>query len=170
MEYTLIRSGRKTLSLSLKDDGTLLVRAPQFTSVCRIEEFIESKEKWIKEKQALLAERHCNHPPKTESELKKQIEKSYFVLLPLVEEYSARMGVHPTSVRVTRAEKRFGSCSSAGHICFSYRLVEYPENAIRYVVVHELAHMRELNHSARFWSVVKEFCPNYKICQKSLYR
>lgn len=168
MEYTLIRSARKTLSLSIKDDGTLLVRAPRLASVRLIEEFIHSKEKWIKEKQVLLAERHRNHPPKNEAERKKQIENSYSVLLPLVEEYSARMGVHPTSVRVTRAEKRFGSCSSAGHVCFSYRLIEYPEDAIRYVVVHELAHMRELNHSAHFWNVVKEFCPDYKICQKSL--
>ena len=75
--------------------------------------------KWIKEKQVLLAERHRNHPPKNEAERKKQIENSYSVLLPLVEEYSVRMGVHPTSVRVTRAEKRFGSCSPKNALCFS---------------------------------------------------
>lgn len=168
MEYTLIRSGRKTLSLSLKDDGSLLVRAPRFTPVHRIEEFILSKEKWIQEKQSLLAERRRNHPPKNEIEQKKQIENSYSVLLPLVKDYASRMGVRPVSVRITRAEKRFGSCSSAGHVCFSYRLIEYPEDAIRYVVVHELAHLKELNHSMRFWSIVEKYCPDYKKCQKLL--
>lgn len=170
MEYNLIRSWRKTLSLSLADDGTLLVRAPKLMSVRRIEEFIRSKESWIKEKQAALAERRLKHPPKTELQQKEQIERSYSMLLPLVKEYSERMDVRPTRVRVTKAEKRFGSCSSAGHVCFSYRLIEYPEDAIRYVVVHELAHMKELNHSARFWSIVEKYCPDYKNCQKMLLK
>ena len=168
MEYTLIRSSRKTLSLSLGDDGSLLVRAPRLLSVHRIEEFIRSKETWIEKKRALLAERQRNHPKKTGHALKEQIEKSYSVLVPLTEEYTALMGVHPTSIRITKAEKRFGSCSSSGHICFSYRLIEYPEDAIRYVVIHELAHIKELNHSTRFWEIVARYCPDYKNCQKLL--
>lgn len=168
MEYTLIRSGRKTLSLSLKDDGSLVVRAPKLLSVYRIEEFIHSKEAWIEKKRALLSERQKNHPKKTGDTLKEQIQESYSVLVPLTQEYAARMGVHPTSIRITKAEKRFGSCSSSGHICFSYRLIEYPDEAIRYVVVHELSHMKELNHSARFWDIVARHCPDYKKCQKLL--
>lgn len=168
MEYTLIRSGRKTLSLSLKDDGSLLVRAPRLLSLYHIEEFIHSKAAWIEKKRELLAKRQQNHPRKTEDALKAQMEKSYSILVPLVQEYAVRMNLHPTSIRITRAEKRFGSCSSTGHICFSHRLIEYPEDAIRYVVVHELAHMKELNHSPRFWEIVARYCPDYKNCQKLL--
>ena len=170
MEYTLIRSTRKTLSLSLREDGSLLVRAPRLLSVHRIEEFILSKQAWIEKKRALLAERQGNHPKKTGAALQEQKERAYAILFPLVQEYAVRMNVSPTSFRITKAEKRFGSCSSTGHICLSYRLIEYPEDAIRYVIIHELAHMKELNHSPRFWEIVKQFCPDYKNCQKPLLR
>ena len=162
MEYTLIRSWRRTLSLSLKDDGTLLVRAPRLISVRHIEEFIHSKETWIKAKQAILSERHRNHPPKTELELKEQMKKSYSILLPLVEKYAARMGVRPTAVRVTRAEKRFGSCSSKNSLCFSLFLMEYPDEAIDYVIVHELSHILHHDHSKHFWANVAHYMPDYK--------
>lgn len=170
MDYTLIRSTRKTLSLSLREDGSLLVRAPRLVSIHKIEEFINSKQAWIEKKRALLAERQRNHPQKTKEEIQEQIAQGYAILSPLVEEYAAQMNVRPTALSITKAEKRFGSCSSGGHICFSYRLVEYPEDAIRYVIIHELAHMKELNHSPRFWAIVKQFCPDYKNCQKLLLK
>ena len=66
--------------------------------------------------------------------------------------YSEQMGLYPTQVRITGARTRFGSCSSQGHICFSWRLMQYPPEAIDYVVVHELAHLRYMSHGAEFYA------------------
>ena len=88
-----------------------------------------------------------------------------------VEYYSEKMGLYPTSVKITSAATRFGSCSGKNSICFSYRLMLYPPEAVDYVVVHELAHIKEKNHSARFYALVEMYMPDYrergKIAQKN---
>ena len=69
---------------------------------------------------------------------------------------------------ITGAKTRFGSCSSKGNISFSYRLMMYPEPAREYVVVHELAHLVEMNHSKRFYAIVERYLPDYKERKKQL--
>ena len=78
------------------------------------------------------------------------------------------MGTSYNRVTVTSARTRFGSCSAKGNISYSYRLMLYPEPAIDYVVVHELAHTLEMNHSPRFWAVVEKYMPDYKERKKLL--
>ena len=73
------------------------------------------------------------------------------------------MGIDYTRVTITSAEKRFGSCNSRGGIAFSYRLMQFPEAVIDYVVVHELAHRKEMNHSPRFYAVIAQYLPDYKV-------
>jgi predicted metal-dependent hydrolase len=75
---------------------------------------------------------------------------------------SRAMGVAFTSIRITGAKTRWGSCSSERSISFSWRLVMASDELIDYVVVHELSHIIELNHSAQFWAVVKQYIPDYK--------
>ena len=76
--------------------------------------------------------------------------------------YTKRMGIDYSNLRITNAERRWGSCSPNGHICFSLRLVMVPLPVIDYIVVHELVHIREKNHSSRFWDAVKAVVPDYK--------
>ena len=71
-------------------------------------------------------------------------------------------------ITITGAEKRWGSCSSGKHLNFSWRLIMAPVEIIDYVVVHELAHLKELNHSSRFWALVGSMLPEYKKCEKWL--
>lgn len=78
-----------------------------------------------------------------------------------VEYFAKKMGVHPASVRVNSAKTRWGSCSGSGGINFSWRLITAPSPSVDYVVVHELAHMKEHNHSARFWTIVASVLPDY---------
>lgn len=85
-----------------------------------------------------------------------------------VEYYSEKMGLYPTSVKITSAATRFGSCSGKNSICFSYRLMLYPPEAVDYVVVHELAHIKEKNHSARFYALVERYMPDYREREKLL--
>lgn len=72
------------------------------------------------------------------------------------------MNLYPTGLKITSARTRFGSCSGQNSICFSWRLMDYPELAIDYVVVHELAHIVHKNHGSQFWALVERYLPDYR--------
>lgn len=82
--------------------------------------------------------------------------------------YSQLTGWNFKSIKITRAVKRWGSCGPSGSINFSWRLAMAPLAVIDYVVLHELVHVVEKNHAAKFWQQVKRFMPDYKIRQKWL--
>jgi predicted metal-dependent hydrolase len=78
------------------------------------------------------------------------------------------MGFQPGEVKINSAKTRWGSCNRKGSVNFTYRLLFVPEELIDYVVVHELAHLKEMNHSDRFWSVVAQTMPDYKERRRQL--
>jgi len=82
--------------------------------------------------------------------------------------FSKLMSVSPTAVKITSAKTRWGSCSAKKSLNFSWRLVMAGDDVIDYVVVHELAHISEMNHSQRFWAIVEDVLPDYKERQKRL--
>lgn len=163
-EYTLIRSDRKSLSVEVRQDASVVVRAPRRLAKARIEEFVRSRAGWIEEHREKMRLRALSptRAPLTEDEIRVLYEKAATVLPEKVRYWSALMGVTPTGIRITGAEKRFGSCSGRNSLCFSYRLMRFPEEAIDYVVVHELAHIRHHDHSGNFYAFVARFLPDYK--------
>lgn len=161
MEYKLIYSDRRTLSMSIKD-GELIIRAPKNVKNDVILKFIEKHSSWIKkniEKSKKDTERFNGLTDSDILELKKQAKK-YFALK--TQYYSKIMNVNYGRITITSAKTRFGSCSSKGNVSFSYRLMMYPEVARDYVVVHELAHRIEMNHSKRFYKIIENVFPDYK--------
>jgi len=90
------------------------------------------------------------------------------VLSTMVEDLGKHMGLKPKAVKINGARTRWGSCSSAGNLNFSWYLVMAEETTIRYVVVHELAHLIEMNHSSHFWKIVEQVLPNYKVEREKL--
>lgn len=78
------------------------------------------------------------------------------------------MNLYPTALKITSAKTRFGSCSGKDSICFSYLLMRYPDEAIDYVVVHELAHIKHKNHSKAFYTLIEKYLPDYKEREKLL--
>lgn len=162
MEYTLIRSDRKTLGVEVKRDGTVIVRAPRRLPQREIDRFLSDRMDWIRKAQLRQQNRAEAHPEPTEQEKKAYIRKAKEILPGKVAYWSRRMGLYPTQIRITGAKTRFGSCSSQGHICFSWRLMQYPDEAVDYVVVHELAHLRHMNHSAAFYELVARYLPDWR--------
>ena len=161
MDYTLIRSRRKTLAIEITREARLLVRAPLGCPQRDIDRFLAEKQDWIAAHTARMQARREAHPepsPEQEAALRRQARE---VLPPLVERYAARMGVHPAGITITGARTRFGSCSPKNRLCFSFRLMEYPLPAIEYVVVHELAHIRHKNHGSEFYTLVRQYLPDY---------
>lgn len=166
--YTLIRSNRRTLSMEITRELTLLVRAPMRCSKAVIDRFVEKHADWIALHMEKQRQRMENHPEPTEEERKELIRRAKEILPQKVAYYAAVMGVQPTGISVTGAQKRFGSCSAANRICFSWRLMTYPEEAIDGVVVHELAHIVHKNHGKEFYALVRSVLPDYDRRRKLL--
>lgn len=160
--YELIRSGRRTLALEVRG-GRVIVRAPYRTSQAAIDRFVAAHADWIARGLAKQEARAAAHPEPTDAERAAYIRQAKACLPQRVAYYSERMGLYPTQVRITGARTRFGSCSSQGHICFSWRLMLYPPEAIDYVVVHELAHLRYMNHGAEFYALIARYLPDWKV-------
>ncbi len=169
MEYEIIRSKRRTMCLQIKLDGKVLVRAPLQTSEKVINDFVSNHVDWIKKKQELVKNAHI---PEDfgENEVKALKKRAKEIIEPILEHYSRKMDVSYERVSINSAKTRFGSCSSKKTLNFSYRLALYPYEAIEYVCVHELAHLKEMNHSKSFWKIVENELPDYKARKQLLKR
>ena len=167
MEYILIKSKRKTISLSVNDELKAVVRAPYSVSVKEIERFVNSNEKWL-ERAIEKKEKQLERINLSDEEINDLINKAKAYIPERVEYYSKIMKLKPTGIKITKAKKRFGSCSAKNSLCFSCFLMNYQYEAIDYVIVHELAHIKEHNHSKRFYSVIERYLPDYKVREKLL--
>ena len=85
-----------------------------------------------------------------------------------VEVFAAKLGVPTPPVAISNAQSRWGSCNSRGQVRLSWRLLQAPPHIINYVICHELAHLKQMNHSAKFYAVVEQLFPNYKAAEKEL--
>ncbi len=159
--YELIRARRKTISIKVTREGRVVVRAPVRMPVAEIKKFVSSNRGWI-EKNVIRQQEWIRRHPEPDAEKREELILRAKTELPSkVAAYAEKMGLHPTGVKITSARSRFGSCSGKNSICFSWRLMEYPDEAIDYVVVHELAHIAEKNHGPAFWSLVGKYMPDY---------
>ena len=166
--YTLIRSSRRTLSLEITRELTVLVRAPLRCPKGEIDRFVERHEDWIAahlEKQRRRLEAHPEPTPEGRQAL---IDRARRELPERVAHYAAIMGVQPSGITITGARRRFGSCSGKNRLCFTWRLMAYPDAAIDSVVVHELAHIVHKNHGPDFYKLVKSVLPDYDQRKKLL--
>ena len=169
MSYEIIRSKRRSLCLQVKRDGTVVVRAPLRASEKVINDFVTKHIDWIISKKELVKNAHIPEDF-SENEIKELKARLREIITPILEHYSSIMGVYYDRFSINSAKTRFGSCSSKKTLNFSYRLALYPYEAIEYVCVHELAHLKEMNHSNRFWSIVEGILPDYKNRKKLLKR
>lgn len=167
MEYKLIRSNRKTIELSIDDELRPLIKAPLNMSTANIDAFYKKHSNWI-EKHIRIKNEHLKKSDVTEEEKTVLKNRAKVYLTERTEYFSKVMGLKPTAVKITSAEKRFGSCSGTNSICYSWHLIQYPPEAIDYVVVHELAHIVYKNHGKNFYKLVKSVLPDYKIREKLL--
>ena len=164
MEYKLIRSRRKTVAIQITREG-VLVRAPLRTPVKVINAFVKSKEAWI---QKALASRPLPASGFSPEELEDLTRQAKQDLPARVEKYADLLGVSYGRVSVRHQKTRWGSCSGKGNLNFNCLLMLMPEPVRDYVVIHELCHRLEMNHSKRFWALVEKMMPDYKSCRSYL--
>lgn len=160
--YELVRSRRRTMALEITRDCRVVVRAPMRASQRQISEFVAAHRDWIATHMARQEARRDAHPEPSPEQRAAYIRRAREELPDRVARYSAIMGLYPAGITITGAQTRFGSCSGKNRICFSWRLMAYPDEAIDYVVVHELAHIRHKNHSPAFYDCVAQVLPDWR--------
>ncbi len=163
----IIRSHRRTLSIEITSCGDVLVRAPFWTSASDIDRILIEKKTWIERKQK---ERLQTPKPScvTLHEMESMRRRAKEMIPERVLYWSSKTGLCYSSVRITSAQKRFGSCSAKNALSFSLFLVSFPLDLIDYVVVHELCHTVEHNHSASFYRLLSGILPDWKERQERL--
>ncbi len=167
-QYTLVRSKRRTLALEITPELQIFVRAPIACPQKDIDRFVSSHSKWIEEHLEKQRQRPKPSPEPTASEKEEHIAAAWSIIPEKVEQFSAVMSLCPAGISITGAKTRFGSCSPKNRLCFSWRLMQYPEEAIDYVVVHELAHIVHKNHGKDFYALIETVLPDYKQRRKLL--
>ena len=161
--YTLIRSRRKTISLEVREDG-LIVRAPNRTTKKEADAFVMKHASWIekqRQKIALRKEQEAKVEKLSTEELEALAEKAMQVIPERVRYYAAQMGVSYGRITLRCQKTRWGSCSAKKNLNFNILLMLTPPEVIDSVVVHELCHLREMNHSAAFYELVYRYYPAY---------
>ena len=162
MTCTIIRSARKTLALEVTAEGRVLIRAPEHCTDDEIRRFADSHRAWLQKALDRQRRRQAAHPEPTPEQQAELVRQAKAILPGKVAHWAAVMGLTPATITITGARTRFGSCSGKNRLSFSWRLMQYPEAAIDYVVVHELAHIAEKNHSIRFYALVARYLPDYR--------
>uniref|UniRef100_I5AQN5 Putative metal-dependent hydrolase n=1 Tax=Eubacterium cellulosolvens (strain ATCC 43171 / JCM 9499 / 6) TaxID=633697 RepID=I5AQN5_EUBC6 len=166
-EYDIIRSSRKTLSLQMKPDGHLVVRAPHRTSDRQIRQFVENSSAWIQKHRELIEQRRrqeeMNPPPAiTKETLERLRSLASGTIPPRVSYYANLMGVSYGRITIRAQKSRWGSCSAKGNLNFNCLLMLTPPEVQNYVIVHELCHRKQMNHSPAFWREVEQIMPEYR--------
>ena len=167
MEFTLIRSDRKSVGIQVNTDLTITVRAPWHVSDNEIQRIIQKKEPWIQKHLTQMKERReeyekSGRQPLTAEDIQKLAQQALEYIPKRVEYFSKIIGVTYGRITIRNQKTRWGSCSSKGNLNFNCLLMLTPPEVIDYVVVHELCHRKQMNHSKKFWAEVEKILPDYK--------
>ena len=160
--YQITRSQRKTIALQITPEGEVLVRAPKRMPQAAIHSFVESKASWI-EKHLAKQSAIPRLPALTEEKRKTLAEEAKTVIARRAAHFAPLVGVDYGRITIRSQRTRWGSCSGKGNLNFNCLLMLSPPEVLDYVVVHELCHRKEMNHSPRFWAEVEQVMPDYRI-------
>ena len=166
--YEWVKSNRKTIAIQIKEDGRVVVRTPYSMSRVKAEQFIEERRDWILKNQKALKEKQDQKMVITQEMRKAGVEKAMEIFPKRVEYYAQLMGISYGRITIREQKTRWGSCSGKGNLNFNWKLTLMPPEVLDYVVVHELAHRREMNHSRDFWKIVEQVLPDYQERRKRL--
>lgn len=165
IRYYIKRSRRKTISVEIEPDLSVLIRAPYYASRADIDKFLQNSDGWIKKhrEEAAKKMREKADIQKLSMDGIRQLAKEAKKDIPeRVRHFAPLIGVSYGGITIRNQKSRWGSCSSKGNLNFNCLLMLAPPEHRDYVVVHELCHLKEMNHSKRFWSEVEKILPDYK--------
>ena len=165
MEYEVIRSDRKTVGIQVDEDGKVIIRAPSAMSDREIKSVVRENNDWIVRHQEMMKERResvAEVPRLNADEIEELAKRAKGYIPGRVRYFAPIVGVDYGRITIRNQRTRWGSCSAKGNLNFNCLLMMMPPEIIDYVVVHELSHRKEMNHSKAFWSIVESVLPDYK--------
>ncbi len=165
--YTICkRRGHRSLTLTMHEDGRVRLTIPRWSSIREAEQYVRRKRKWLE-----AAWSHARHVVDTDKERARYLhyrERARMFVHLRLQALNTNYGFHYNRVSIRCNRTRWGSCSSAGNLSFDYRIVYLPPHVQDYLLVHELCHLKELNHGGRFWDLVARTVPDYTSCRAYL--
>lgn len=168
--YTLKMSPRaKRLRLSIYRNGSFVVTIPQTMNSNTIEQFIIQKSKWILKKlEYFKSFSGIVLPKNTKREFIEHKERARIVAETRIEHFNKFYNFSFNRITIRNQKTRWGSCSKKGNISFNYKIALLPERTADYIIVHELCHLGEFNHSRNFWNLVAQTIPDHHEIRKDL--
>lgn len=162
-DYKIKRFSRsRSLKIIVHKDGSVVLTAPKRTSERRLKSFLAKNESWVLGKLKKIAEMDedlINYSQSHFLAYKKEAEE---LIARKVDFWSAQYEVEYNKIVIKKMKTRWGSCSSKGNLNFNYKLFFLPEDLQDYIIVHEICHLFEMNHSNRFWTLVEKCIPDYR--------
>ena len=171
MDVQLVRSRRKTLAIQVRADGSVVVRAPYRTPERELRDFVQKHRDWIirqQRKMAAVSAMKEQTEPLSELEIRKLAEAAAEDFSKRAAYYAGQVGVQYGRITIRHQKTKWGSCSAKGNLNFNCLLMLAPEPVRDYVVVHELCHRKQMNHSPSFWAEVGRVLPEYREARKWL--
>lgn len=171
IEYTLRKHRQaKRLKIAISCDGNCSVTLPWRMSFWNAERFIKQNSEWVLEKMKAMKRigRKSLFSRNDEKEYQKLKEYARGFVLKRLEKFREIYGFEYEKVAIRNQKTRWGSCSKKGNLNFNYKIVLLPEKYAEYIIVHELCHLKEFNHSRRFWELVSLTVPDYRKIVKEL--
>jgi predicted metal-dependent hydrolase len=161
----------KYMSLSVGSDMTVVLTVPWFFDPEKARRFLESKTGWLTKKLALFKKRFPEGTvvlKSTRSEFLERRAEALQLVKNKIEFWNQRYGFKYNRLGIKNQKTRWGSCSKKGNLNFSFQVVNLPPSLVDYLVVHELCHLKEFNHSKNFWHLVSFAVPDYKVRRKEM--
>ncbi|MDP2837795.1 MAG: M48 family metallopeptidase [Candidatus Moranbacteria bacterium] len=159
----------RRIRIAVRYDGQVVLSVPSIFSLKRARAFLETKLAWVREmQQHQLARPRTLLAQGSSEEYRATKKQARQCIVERVEHFQKVYKVTYRQLSIRNQKTRFGSCSAKGALSFNYRLMFLPAHLRDYVVVHELCHLRELNHSRRFWSLVAQTMPEYRKLKQEL--
>ena len=173
IEIEIIKSNRKTIAIEVRQDLRVIVRAPKRASNREIMKFVEQKQDLIAKHLAYMQIRYeetrrAKEKQFTDDDIRKMKDEAKRVIPDRVKYYAGIMGVTFGKITIKNQKTRWGSCSSKGNLNFNCLLMLTPDKVRDYVVIHELCHLKQMNHSKMFWTEVEKVMPDYKVYRQWL--
>ena len=160
LKLSVARTNRKSLSMKIRADNTIEVRAPLSMSDEEIFSFVDQHMEWIHNH---LHDEPRELPPRlTKEELNRMGDEFAVILKERIPYYAEKLQVRPGQLTLRNQRSKWGSCSASGNLSFNIMLMLAPEDVRDYVIVHELCHLRHMNHSPEFWAEVARLMPDYQ--------
>lgn len=163
------KKGLKTLRLSVRADGQIILSVSKIYPLFLIKQFLISRQAWlensltkIKTKHSLFSVRH------TAIEIKQYKKQTKILVTERLKYFNQFYDLKYNRISIRNQSSRWGSCSSKKNLNFNYRLALLAPELADQVIVHELCHLQEMNHSQAFWGLVAKTMPNYKLLEKQL--